>query len=81
VDLDYSTNLDNNMKLMNMISKLNVNSKVGKVLIEMDSYNEHNKEILKRIVSTCRNVYYIGVFDSNDKVDSGVHSYIKQLVN
>jgi len=48
--LNYSTSIDQKMKVMNMISEMDCNNKVGGITIAIDSNNRWNEEILRTIM-------------------------------
>jgi len=62
------------MKVMNMINELNVNHKVGTILIKLRNDNPINEEIVRMMTNSCNNVYWIVICDYNDSVDNMVHN-------
>ena len=67
--------------MIEMINTLNVDNKVGKVMIKVDScVNEWNSEIVRLILDRYTNVYDIVVDDFNQSVDDWMHDWIKQYV-
>ena len=67
------TNLEYKMEIMKMVNELNVNQKVGRIWIKLDNDNQINDEIIRMIINSCNNVYYISIRDDNDSVDNMVH--------
>ena len=65
------------MKVMKMINELNVNHKVGTIIIGLSNDNPINEEIIRIMNNNYNNVYSIGVDDYNDSVDNMVHNQIK----
>jgi len=69
------------MDMIEMINTLNVDNKVGKVMIKVDScVNEWNSETVRLILDRYTNVYDIVVDDFNQSVDDWMHDWIKQYV-
>jgi len=66
------------MKVMKTINELNVNQKVGTILIR--NRNQNNEEIIRIMINSYHNVYHILVCDYNNSVDNSIHDLIKQLV-
>ena len=67
--------------MIEMINTLNVDNKVGKVMIKVDScVNEWNSETVRLILDRYTNVYDIVVDDFNQSVDDWMHDWIKQYV-
>jgi len=66
----YDTTLEYKMEVMKMINKLNVNHKIGMILIKLNNDNPINEEIIRIINNNCNNVYGINVEDKNDSIDN-----------
>ena len=65
---------------MKMINEMNVNQKVGTIVIGLNDNNPINEEIIRMMNNNYKNVYSIAVSDYNDSVDNEVYNQIKQLV-
>ena len=65
---------------MKMINELNVNNKVGRILIKLSNNNPINQEIIRMMTNRYYNLYGIYVFDYNNSIDNNIHDLIKQLV-
>ena len=74
--LNYSTSIDQKMKVMNMISEMDCNNKVGGITIAIDSNNRWNEEILRTIMRRYQNIYKVWIIDSNVQVDNRIHRVI-----
>jgi len=61
--------IDSKMNVIGMINTLNVDSKVGRVVIELSDNHEWNSEILALITNRYTNVYYIVINDWNSSVN------------
>jgi len=60
-----------------MINELNLNHKVGKVIIRLNSDNPINNDIIRIMINMYHNLYSIVVRDNNDSVDNKIHDQIK----
>jgi len=49
------------MEVMNMINEMNVNHKVGRILIRLNDKSPINTEIIRMMINSCNNVYDISV--------------------
>jgi len=65
------------MKVIEIIDELNVNHKVGRIMIRLDNINPINEEIIRMMTNSCNNVYDINVIDLNNSIDNMVHDQIK----
>ena len=65
---------------MNMINELNVNYKVGRILIKLNKNNPINEEIIRNMINRYKNVYCIVVLDRSESINNSIHYQIKQLL-
>lgn len=77
--LDDSS-LDDKLKIIEMIDRLDINQKVGRIFIKISPNNPINAEIMRTILNNYNNIYRIDIQDGNGSVDNVVHGLIKQLV-
>jgi len=62
---------------MNMINELNVNYKVGRILIKLNKNNPINEEIIRNMINRYKNVYCIVVLDRSESINNSIHYQIK----
>jgi len=60
-----------------MINELNVNYKVGRILIKLNKNNPINEEIIRNMINRYKNVYCIVVLDRSESINNSIHYQIK----
>jgi len=69
------------MSVLRIINTFNANSKIGKILIRLNNYNNYwNSEIFRMITDRYTNVYDIAIVDYTWYLDNEMHNCIKKYV-
>ena len=61
IDYNNDSSLEYKMEVMKMINELNVNHKVGRILIGLSNSNPINDEIIRMMINSCNNVCSRGI--------------------
>ena len=64
-----------------MIDELGVNHKVGEVYFSLNNNtNKFNADLIMKMNSNYRNLWYIYIYDYNNQVDNNIHDQLKTMV-
>ena len=62
---------------MDMIDELNANDRVSRIDFRLSSNIKLNIEIIKVIISRYPNIYYIGILEQSNQIDTKIHYQMK----
>ena len=66
---------------MEMVNKLNTNSKVGRIYISLNNSNVLDQEVMETLVRRYENIYYVWIQSTNNSANDWVHLLLQQLVS
>ena len=69
----YDSTIQQKKTLINMIDKLNINHKVGKIWINIKQNNIFDKETIRIMNDKYINTYYLNLHDFNDSIDNSMY--------
>ena len=76
---DY-TSIQQKKTLIDMVDRLNVNHKVGKIWITMEQYNLFDEEMIRMMNEKWTNIYGLGIIDSTGLINTSIYQQLIEIV-
>ena len=80
IEFGYDSSLDNKMSLIEMVQQLDVNHRVGKLILYFNDSSKFNGEMVRVIMEKYHNIYHIEINDWSNSLDKKVYESIKELL-